>query len=207
MSDQNTLSRRRALSLLGATALTAQAATARSQDVIAAATSTRPRYIFGYGSLIERESRMATWPSAQFASPVIVKGVARGWFDHRRPQLEPDLSRWGRRSERRNRVFTPMERSSRKIPAERRRFFGFERGSWRPWRRRGAELPTAVGEAFVAWRLPPKRTISPAVTLVTSSRQAPVLPSDKLIDGELFVSAHAEKVEGFRQNCFASAPR
>jgi hypothetical protein len=81
MSDQNTLSRRRALSLLGATALTAQTAAARSQDVIAAATSTRPRYIFGYGSLIERESRMATWPSAQFASPVIVKGVARGWFD------------------------------------------------------------------------------------------------------------------------------
>jgi hypothetical protein len=81
MSDQNTLSRRRALSLLGATALTAQTAAARSQDVIAAATSTRPRYIFGYGSLIERESRMATWPSAQFASPAIVKGVARGWFD------------------------------------------------------------------------------------------------------------------------------
>ena len=81
MSDQNTLSRRRALSLLGATALTAQTAAARSQDVIAAATPTRPRYIFGYGSLIERESRMATWPSAQFASPVIVKGVARGWFD------------------------------------------------------------------------------------------------------------------------------
>ena len=67
MSDQNTLSRRRALSLLGATALTAQTAAARSQDVVAAATSTRPRYIFGYGSLIERESRMATWPSAQFA--------------------------------------------------------------------------------------------------------------------------------------------
>ena len=81
MSDQITLSRRRALSLLGATALTAQTAAARSQDVVAAATSTRPRYIFGYGSLIERESRMATWPSAEFASPVIVKGVARGWFD------------------------------------------------------------------------------------------------------------------------------
>jgi len=81
MSDQNTLSRRRALSLLGATALTAQAAAAQSQDVIAAATPTRLRYIFGYGSLIERESRMATWPSAQFAYPAIVKGVARGWFD------------------------------------------------------------------------------------------------------------------------------
>jgi cation transport regulator ChaC len=68
--------------------LTAQAAAARSQDVIAAATSTRPRYIFGYGSLIERESRMATWPSAQFASPAIVKGVARGWFD------QTEVSSW-----------------------------------------------------------------------------------------------------------------
>ena len=78
-----------------------------------------------------------------------------------------------------------MGRSSPKIPAERRRFFGFDGGSWRPWRRRGAELATAVGEAFVAWRLPRKRAISPPVTLVTSSRQAAVLPSDKLIDGEL----------------------
>lgn len=39
------------------------------------------QYIFGYGSLIERESRMGTWPSAEFAFPVTVKGVARGWFD------------------------------------------------------------------------------------------------------------------------------
>jgi hypothetical protein len=88
MSVQNALSRREALSLLGvttgsvvATTLTAQAAGARSQEVIGAATSTRPRYIFGYGSLMDRQSRMATWPSAVFASPAIVKGVARGWFD------------------------------------------------------------------------------------------------------------------------------
>jgi hypothetical protein len=24
---------------------------------------------------------MGTWPSAEFASPVVVKGVVRGWFD------------------------------------------------------------------------------------------------------------------------------
>jgi hypothetical protein len=88
MSAHNTLTRRKALSLLGvttgsvvATTLTAQAAGERSDEVIGAATSTRPRYIFGYGSLMDRESRMATWPSAEFASPAVVKGVARGWFD------------------------------------------------------------------------------------------------------------------------------
>ena len=88
MSALNTLSRRKALSLLGvatgsvvATTLTAQAAGARSDEVIGAAASTRPRYIFGYGSLMDRESRMATWPSAEFASPAVVKGVARGWLD------------------------------------------------------------------------------------------------------------------------------
>jgi hypothetical protein len=95
MSVQNTLSRREALSLLGlttgsavVTTLTAQAATARSHEVVAAAMSTRPQYIFGYGSLIERQSRIATWPSAEFASPVVVKGIARGWFD------QTDVSSW-----------------------------------------------------------------------------------------------------------------
>jgi hypothetical protein len=88
MSAQNTLSRREALSLLGATTgsvvaatLTAQTAAARSRDVIGAATPARARYIFGYGSLIDRQSRTATWPSAQFASPAVVRGIARGWFD------------------------------------------------------------------------------------------------------------------------------
>jgi len=88
MSAQNTLSRREALSLLGgtggsaaATTLIAQTAATRSHEVIGAATSTRPQYIFGYGSLIDRQSRMGTWPSAEFASPVVVKGIARGWFD------------------------------------------------------------------------------------------------------------------------------
>src|SRR5262245_7292679 len=74
MSAQSTLSRREALSLLGvtsgsavATTLVAQTAGARSHEVIGTATSTRPQYIFGYGSLIERLSRIGTWPSAQFA--------------------------------------------------------------------------------------------------------------------------------------------
>jgi len=37
-------------------------------------------YIFGYGSLIEDESRTRTTPSAQDAWPVMVKGVQRGWW-------------------------------------------------------------------------------------------------------------------------------
>jgi hypothetical protein len=88
MSAQETLSRREALSLLGVTtgsvvlaASTAQAAEARADGLTGAAASARPKYIFGYGSLMERQSRMGTWPSAQDASPVVVKGIARGWFD------------------------------------------------------------------------------------------------------------------------------
>ncbi len=37
-------------------------------------------FIFGYGSLIERASRTSTTPSAWAAYPVIVEGVARGWW-------------------------------------------------------------------------------------------------------------------------------
>ena len=37
-------------------------------------------YIFGYGSLIEKESRMCTTPDAKIAHPVIVTGFLRGWF-------------------------------------------------------------------------------------------------------------------------------
>jgi hypothetical protein len=88
MSTQSTLSRREVVSLLGATTgsvmattLPAQIAAAPSHEVTRSATSTRLQYIFGYGSLIERESRMRTWPSAEFASPAVVKGIARGWFD------------------------------------------------------------------------------------------------------------------------------
>jgi hypothetical protein len=87
MSVKNIFSRREALSLLGVagsvvvTAAAAQTAGVQSHEVLGAATSTRPQYIFGYGSLIERESRIATWPSAELAWPVVIKGIARGWFD------------------------------------------------------------------------------------------------------------------------------
>lgn len=40
-----------------------------------------PQYIFGYGSLIESQSRMRSWPPAADASPCVVKGIERGWFD------------------------------------------------------------------------------------------------------------------------------
>lgn len=37
-------------------------------------------YIFGYGSLIERESRLRTTPNAKVVFPVKVNGIQRGWF-------------------------------------------------------------------------------------------------------------------------------
>jgi cation transport regulator ChaC len=90
MSDHYVLSRRQAITLLGISAVSIGAAIAES-DSSSTHTSTgelddmpasvRPQYIFGYGSLVQRESRMESWASAEFASPVIVKGVARGWFD------------------------------------------------------------------------------------------------------------------------------
>ncbi len=47
-------------------------------------------YIFGYGSLINRESRMRTTPDAFDAAPVIAKGLARGWWVRgQRPGLGP----------------------------------------------------------------------------------------------------------------------
>lgn len=46
------------------------ASTGKLDDMAA---SVRPQYIFGYGSLVQRESRMESWASAEFASPVIVK--------------------------------------------------------------------------------------------------------------------------------------
>jgi hypothetical protein len=88
MSTQNTLSRREVVSLLGVTTagvavtrVRAQTTAPLSPDTIGTAVPTRLHYIFGYGSLIERASRMHTWPDAEFATPVVVKGIARGWFD------------------------------------------------------------------------------------------------------------------------------
>lgn len=87
MSQQHGFSRRQTLSLLGAAtgATVASALIARSEGAQAQSpgitTSSRLQHIFGYGSLIQRASRTATWLTASIASPVIVKGVARGWFD------------------------------------------------------------------------------------------------------------------------------
>ena len=42
-------------------------------------------YIFGYGSLIDRDSRTRTNPAAVAARPVIVEGIQRGWWVHGAP--------------------------------------------------------------------------------------------------------------------------
>ena len=90
MSNQYVLSRRKALTLFGISAASIAAATtqpnpsaahANTGELDTIAGSARSQYIFGYGSLVQRESRMGSWASAEFASPVIVTGVARGWFD------------------------------------------------------------------------------------------------------------------------------
>jgi hypothetical protein len=39
------------------------------------------QFIFGYGSLVESQSRSRTSPSALYAFPVNVAGIQRGWFD------------------------------------------------------------------------------------------------------------------------------
>ncbi|HUY75390.1 MAG TPA: gamma-glutamylcyclotransferase family protein [Ktedonobacterales bacterium] len=46
---------------------------------------TRTNYIFGYGSLIDRASRISTTPQAWAAYPVIVEGIARGWWSRGTP--------------------------------------------------------------------------------------------------------------------------
>jgi hypothetical protein len=81
--QQHALSRRSALGLtIGvAAALTTLPAQAHAQAAPPPSDGRQQKYIFGYGSLIERESRMGTWPDAEFASPAIVNGLARGWFD------------------------------------------------------------------------------------------------------------------------------
>ena len=88
MSQQHGFSRRQTLSLLGAaagttvaTALVARSGEPLAQNQFGTTTSARLQHIFGYGSLIQRASRTGTWSTASIASPVIVKGIARGWFD------------------------------------------------------------------------------------------------------------------------------
>lgn len=43
--------------------------------------SNSSHFIFGYGSLVDSQSRARTSPSALYASPANVAGVKRGWFD------------------------------------------------------------------------------------------------------------------------------
>lgn len=43
--------------------------------------SNSKQFIFGYGSLIESQSRARTSPSALYAFPANVSGIQRGWFD------------------------------------------------------------------------------------------------------------------------------
>lgn len=47
------------------------------------------QYVFGYGSLIQRESRQETWPKAGKSFPVSVQGITRGWYDR------VDTASWG----------------------------------------------------------------------------------------------------------------
>lgn len=90
MSDQYVLSRRKAIALFGISAAGIATEAAQSNPAMAQARtgeidnlggSRRAQYIFGYGSLVQRQSRVGTWAGAEFASPVIVQGVSRGWFD------------------------------------------------------------------------------------------------------------------------------
>src|SRR5262245_56069702 len=90
MSDHSVLSRRRAIALFGMSAAGIAAKGAQSHPAPRDAGSgelenvdgsARPQYIFGYGSLVQCQSRVETWPEAEFAFPVIVQGVSRGWFD------------------------------------------------------------------------------------------------------------------------------
>jgi len=43
--------------------------------------SDKQQFIFGYGSLVESQSRARTSPTALYAAPANVVGVQRGWFD------------------------------------------------------------------------------------------------------------------------------
>jgi hypothetical protein len=76
------LTRRSALRLMSA-AGAASLGAAAAQPAIAGLADpqpSRPKYIFGYGSLIQIESRTRTVPQAFAAWPVIVRGITRGWY-------------------------------------------------------------------------------------------------------------------------------
>jgi hypothetical protein len=75
----NKLTRRSTLAMMGAAGAAGVAAVSRA----AAEDPAKPpvqKYIFGYGSLIQIESRTRTVPKAFAAAPAIVKGITRGWY-------------------------------------------------------------------------------------------------------------------------------
>ena len=79
--SHDALTRRSALALMSAAGAAGLAAAA--QPAVAGQADpppSHPKYIFGYGSLIQIESRTRTVPKAFAAWPVIVKGITRGWY-------------------------------------------------------------------------------------------------------------------------------
>ena len=68
------------MSAAGAAGLASAAAEQPATAGPADAAPALPKYIFGYGSLIQIESRTRTVPSAFAAWPAIVKGITRGWY-------------------------------------------------------------------------------------------------------------------------------
>jgi hypothetical protein len=79
--SHDTLTRRSALTIMSAAGTACLGAAA--QPAVAGSADpppSLPKYIFGYGSLIQIESRTRTAPKAFAAWPVIVKGITRGWY-------------------------------------------------------------------------------------------------------------------------------
>jgi hypothetical protein len=79
--SHDALTRRTALALMSAAGAAGLAA---AEEPAVAGLADPPqslsKYIFGYGSLIQIESRTRTVPKAFAAWPVIVKGITRGWY-------------------------------------------------------------------------------------------------------------------------------
>jgi hypothetical protein len=82
MTDSpDAFTRRSALALIGAAGAAGVAAAAQpAAAAVADPLPSLPKYIFGYGSLIQIASRTRTVPSAFAAAPAIVKGISRGWY-------------------------------------------------------------------------------------------------------------------------------
>ncbi|WP_328887772.1 gamma-glutamylcyclotransferase family protein [Streptomyces sp. NBC_00316] len=93
MNPECTIERRKAIQLGGAIALGTRSAfvgTYRDSGPPKTEPTGHPEllppitgrnHIFGYGSLIQRESRTSTWPEAEKAAPAVVRGISRGWYD------------------------------------------------------------------------------------------------------------------------------